>query len=99
MSQAMIATNTSSRALNSAPSKSIVIKNEDGRLQMYLYLPDTMNAWPWPRKFNPYYEDVTAEASAWLKSFKPFTLESQYAFDKCDIGRLAALVYPDASRG
>ena len=82
-----------------ASTKSILVNGEDGRLQAYLYLPNTMVEWPWPRKISPYYEEVTAESNAWLKSFKPFTPASQYAFDKCDVGRLAALMYPDVSRG
>jgi len=49
-----------------------------------LYLPETMAAWPWPRAINPYYEEVKAASNAWFKSFKPFTPESQRAFDKCD---------------
>ncbi|KAI0650908.1 terpenoid synthase [Trametes meyenii] len=64
----------------------------------YLHLPDFMSNWPWPRKIHPLYEEVTAESSAWLKSFAPFTPESQFAFDMCDLGRLAALGYPEASR-
>ena len=86
-------------ALGSAPSKSIVVKHEDGRTQKFLYLPDTMAEWPWPRMINPYYEEVTLESNAWFKSFKPFTPESQYAYDKCDFGRLASLAYPEVSRG
>ena len=93
----MSASTTFAAAL--APSKSIVVKTEDGREQKYLYLPDTMANWPWPRKINPYYEEVTVESNAWFKSFKFFTPESQYAYDKCDFGRLASLAYPDISRG
>lgn len=88
-----------STTLAAAPTKSIVVQTEDGRTQKYLYLPDTMANWPWPRKINPYYEEVTAESNAWFKTFKPFTPESQYAYDKCDFGRLASLAYPDISRG
>ncbi|RPD67494.1 terpenoid synthase [Lentinus tigrinus ALCF2SS1-7] len=80
------------------PKRSIVVRTEDGREQKYLYLPETMADWPWPRKINPYYEEVTAESNAWFKTFKPFTPESQYAYDKCDFGRLASLAYPDALR-
>ncbi|RPD81425.1 terpenoid synthase [Lentinus tigrinus ALCF2SS1-7] len=57
-----------------------------------------MADWPWPRKINPYYEEVTAESNAWFKTFKAFTPQSQYAYDKCDFGRLASLSYPDALR-
>ncbi|KAI0677719.1 terpenoid synthase [Trametes maxima] len=67
-------------------------------LTRYLCLPDFMANWPWPRRIHPQYEEVTAESSAWLKSFAPFTPESQFAFDMCDLGRLAALGYPDVSR-
>nr|AQH32583.1 terpenoid synthase [Polyporus brumalis] len=80
------------------PRQSVVVRTEDGREQRYLYLPDTMANWPWPRKINPYYEEVTAESNAWFKTFKAFTPESQYAYDKCDFGRLASLAYPDVSR-
>ena len=96
MSQAAIPCNSFSEAVQ---NKSIVVKSEDERTQTYLYLPDTMAAWPWPRKFNPFYEDVATESNLWFKSFSPLTPESQYGFDKCNFGRLAALIYPDASRG
>ena len=91
----------STQATPSSPTfdKSTVVEVEEGKNKTYLYIPDTMDAWPWPRKMNPYYLQVTAESDAWLKSLKPFTPESQYAFDKGDFGRLAALVYPDISRG
>ena len=82
-----------------SPTKFVFVRKEDGKTQTYLYLPNTLAAWPWPRKINPFYEEVAAESNAWLKSFRPFTPESQYAYDKCDLGRLAALVYPDVSRG
>nr|VWO96337.1 N/A [Ganoderma boninense] len=63
-----------------------------------LHIPDTMSAWPWPRKLNPLYEEVDAESAAWTESFKPYTPESQTAHNKGDIGRLAALVLGDAPR-
>ncbi|PCH36903.1 terpenoid synthase [Wolfiporia cocos MD-104 SS10] len=47
-----------------------------------------MADWPWPRAINPLYEEVKAESDAWFKSFKPFTRESQLAFDKCDFEHL-----------
>ena len=79
--------------------KPALVPTDNDKTQKYLYIPDTMSDWPWPRKINPFYEEVTAESNAWFKSFKPFTPESQYAYDKCDFGRLASLAYPDASRG
>ncbi|CDO77211.1 hypothetical protein BN946_scf184747.g24 [Trametes cinnabarina] len=66
--------------------------------QPFLHIPDFMADWPWPRRIHPLYEEVSAESSAWFKSFKAFKPESQAAFDKCDFGRLASLAYPDASR-
>ncbi|KAI0329655.1 terpenoid synthase [Cubamyces sp. BRFM 1775] len=67
-------------------------------VQSHLFIPDFMASWPWPRHINPLYEEVAAESNAWLRSFAPFTPESQHAFEQCDFGRLAALAYPDASR-
>ncbi|KAI0774681.1 terpenoid synthase [Trametes elegans] len=66
--------------------------------QRYLHIPDLMSSWPWPRRLHPLYEEVSAESNAWFKNFVPFTATSQYAFEQCDFGRLAALMYPDASR-
>ncbi|KAJ7240251.1 isoprenoid synthase domain-containing protein [Mycena rebaudengoi] len=63
-----------------------------------LYLPETMKTWPWPRIINPHYEEVSAESSAWFHSFNAFSKRSQYAFDKGDFGRLAALAYAKASK-
>ncbi len=81
------------------PTWSVVGRTEDGRDRKYLYLPDTMAKWPWPRKINPYYEEVAAESNAWLRCFTLFTPESQYAYETCDFGRIASLAYPDVSRG
>ncbi|EED79566.1 predicted protein [Postia placenta Mad-698-R] len=63
-----------------------------------IYLPETMANWPWPRYINPHYEEVKAESDAWFKGFKPFTKQSQIAFDKGDLGRLASLAYPWGSK-
>ena len=68
-------------------------------MEQIIYVPDTMAAWPWPRKFNPLYDEVEAESIAWLKSYKPYTPESQVAHDKGEIGRLAAFTYGDAPHG
>ncbi|EJD08331.1 terpenoid synthase [Fomitiporia mediterranea MF3/22] len=53
-----------------------------------LHLPDTLANWPWQRTINPHYEEVKAESDAWFHSFKAFSAESQYAFDKCDFEHL-----------
>ena len=80
-------------------NKSVFVRNEDDHQEKYVYLPDTMAEWPWPRKISPYYGEVTAESDAWFKSLKPFIPDSQQALDQGDFGRLASLVYPDVSRG
>lgn len=51
-----------------------------------LRLPDTMARWPYPRRINPAYEEVSAESAAWLRSFHAFSAEAQVAFDKCKFG-------------
>ncbi|KAI0332667.1 terpenoid synthase [Cubamyces sp. BRFM 1775] len=62
-------------------------------------VPDTMARWPWPRRINPYYEDVAPESAECLRSFDAFSPDQQAIFDRCNFGLLAALVYPDADRG
>ncbi|KAG6330338.1 hypothetical protein ID866_8752 [Astraeus odoratus] len=62
------------------------------------YLPNTMANWPWPRKMNPYFEEVKAEANEWFRAFNALTPQSLKAFEKCDFARLASLAYPNASR-
>ncbi|KAL4067245.1 isoprenoid synthase domain-containing protein [Scleroderma yunnanense] len=57
-----------------------------------------MANWPWPRRINPHFEEVKAEADEWFRSFNALTPQSLIAFEKCDFGRLAALAYPDAPR-
>ncbi|KAI1789483.1 terpenoid synthase [Ganoderma leucocontextum] len=64
----------------------------------YLPIPDMVADWPWQRKINPLYEEVAAEGNAWLRSFLPFNLKSQHAFEKGDFGLLAALTFPDVPR-
>ncbi|OCH88427.1 terpenoid synthase [Obba rivulosa] len=63
-----------------------------------IYLPPTMAEWPFPRKINPYYEEVSAESANWFRSFDAFSPESQKAFDRCNFGLLAALSYPTCSK-
>ncbi|KDR69691.1 hypothetical protein GALMADRAFT_1352301 [Galerina marginata CBS 339.88] len=58
------------------------------KLPEILYLPETMVDWPWPRAINPHYEEVKAASNAWFQSFKPFTTQSQLAFNKCDFEHL-----------
>ncbi|KIN06849.1 hypothetical protein OIDMADRAFT_107833 [Oidiodendron maius Zn] len=53
-----------------------------------LYLPDTLLNWPWPRRINEKYGEVSAESSAWCRSFKAFNQRSQEAFDRCDFEHL-----------
>ena len=50
------------------------------------HLPDTLADWPWPRMINSHYEECKKESNAWLQSFKAFSPQSQYAFEKCDFG-------------
>ncbi|KAH7886304.1 terpenoid synthase [Phlebopus sp. FC_14] len=58
-----------------------------------------MAKWPWSRRINPHYEQIKAEADQWFRKFDALTSQSLRAFEKCDFARLAALAYPDASRG
>ncbi|KAI0638650.1 terpenoid synthase [Trametes polyzona] len=66
--------------------------------QQYIYLPDFMGDWPWPRRIHPLHEEVAVESRAWVRSAKPFTPESQASFERCNFELLGALAYPDASR-
>ena len=65
----------------------------------YIRIPDLLENWPWPRRINPLYAEVTAEGNEWLRSFSPFSQKSQHAFERCMFGLCAALVVPDAPRG
>ncbi|KAJ7183749.1 isoprenoid synthase domain-containing protein [Mycena filopes] len=53
-----------------------------------IHLPDTLGKWPWSRQINPHYSEVSAASSAWLHSLKPFTAQSQRAFDKGEFEHL-----------
>lgn len=59
--------------------------------QKLLYLPRTMDAWPWPRAINPHYREIQAQSDAWFHSFQAFTPQSQRAYDKCDFGTSMAV--------
>ncbi|KZT08381.1 terpenoid synthase [Laetiporus sulphureus 93-53] len=59
-----------------------------------LYLPDTMKDWPWPRKINPYEDEVKAPSMEWLRFFKAFNPKSQVAFERGDFVHAAALICP-----
>jgi hypothetical protein len=54
-------------------------------------LPDALSSWPWPRRINPSYDEVKAEADAWIHSMKAFDAKAQRAFDKCDFGSYRSL--------
>ena len=69
------------------------------RPQTFLHIPDMLANWPWQRRINPLYEEVTAEGNAWLRSLAPFNPKSQIAFEKCNFGLVASLLLPDAPRG
>ncbi|KAM5541867.1 terpene synthase [Ganoderma adspersum] len=71
---------------------------DEGLPPSYLPILDMLAGWPWQRRINPLYEEVSAEGNAWLRSFSPFTTKSQHAFERCDVGLLASLVFPDVSR-
>ncbi|KAM7203255.1 terpenoid synthase [Rhypophila sp. PSN 637] len=51
-------------------------------------LPNFIRSWPWPRQFNPHYEDVKRAGREWMASFEFFDSKSQDAFDRCDFARL-----------
>ena len=55
--------------------------------EQFIYLPKTMEDWPWKRAINPFYEEVKAQSNDWLYTFNPFNERSQLAFDKCDFGK------------
>ncbi|KAF4575314.1 terpene cyclase [Pleurotus pulmonarius] len=59
-----------------------------------VYLPRTLDRWPWPRRENPHYASVTQEASSWCESFRAFNPQAQEAFNKCNFNLLTSLVYP-----
>lgn len=67
--------------------------------QTYLRISDMLVDWPWQRTLNPHYEEVAAEGDAWLRSFSALTPKSQRAFAVIKASLMAALVYPDVSRG
>ncbi|KAI0089632.1 terpenoid synthase [Irpex rosettiformis] len=75
------------------------VKSTDRQAQPeMLYLPETMQSWPWPRAVNCYHEQVSRESNAWIVSFRPLDERSQRAWNLCDFGLLSALVYPRASK-
>ncbi|KAI0737821.1 terpenoid synthase [Daedaleopsis nitida] len=63
----------------------------EARAIEYQTIPDLLRNWPWPRKINPLYEEVSEESNAWLRTFNPFTPKSQLSFEKGDLGRLSAM--------
>ncbi|KZT12302.1 terpenoid synthase [Laetiporus sulphureus 93-53] len=63
-----------------------------------LHIPDTMSAWPWPRQINQHYEEVKAASDLWIQSFNVCKPSSQRAFERCDLGLLAALMYPSLNK-
>ncbi|KAI0060237.1 terpenoid synthase [Artomyces pyxidatus] len=62
--------------------------------QVQFRLPDVLAGWPWPRVINPYYDEVRIECDRWVHSLHALGPESQEAFHRWDLCRLAALSYP-----
>ncbi|KAI0292682.1 terpenoid synthase [Multifurca ochricompacta] len=58
------------------------------------YIPDVLQNWKWPRRINPHYLEVKAEAAAWMRSFGAFSPKFEAAYDHCDVGLIASLTYP-----
>ena len=47
--------------------------------------PVTLANFPYPRRINPFYEEVGPETDVWVQSFKPFDKpEVMQAFLRCD---------------
>ena len=65
----------------------------------WLYLPRTLEKWPWPRAISPYYLETKGTSRAWFHKFNSFDEKSKKAFDKCDFELLAALAYPRVPKG
>lgn len=65
----------------------------DGEISVTI--PDPWAAWPWERRMNPFHERVKAASRDWIASFKPFSLEAQAKYDRCDFCVLGGLGYPD----
>ncbi|KAM5538094.1 hypothetical protein V8D89_008291 [Ganoderma adspersum] len=83
---------------STSPSRQyIVVHESEGVTTQYLYLPDTMKSWPWPRRINPHHEAATAACTAWFKGFKPFSPKSLQAYDRADCGLLSALTSSSVS--
>lgn len=53
-----------------------------------VYLPRTLDRWPWPRRESPHHASVTQEASSWCESFQAFSPKAQEAFNKCNFSML-----------
>jgi hypothetical protein len=51
------------------------------------FLPNVVATWPWPRRLNQYYPEVSAESSAWIRSFTAFSPKAQESFDRCNFGK------------
>jgi hypothetical protein len=49
-------------------------------------LPDLEANWKWPRRLNPYTEEVRQDREDWVIKFGAFTPEAQRVFDKCNFG-------------
>ncbi|KAI9447564.1 terpenoid synthase [Lactarius indigo] len=58
------------------------------------YIPKTLENWKWPRRINPYHNEVHAAAVAWIRSFGAFSPRAQEAYDRCDFILFASLAYP-----
>lgn len=56
------------------------------------YLPNTMANWPWPRRINPFFEQVKVEADEWFRSFNALSPKSLKAFEKCDFGWYSSVI-------
>ncbi|KAJ7218669.1 isoprenoid synthase domain-containing protein, partial [Mycena pura] len=63
------------------------------RARVY-HLPDTLCSWPWQPQTNPHYRAAQAESVAWLESFRPFTTDTQSAFNGYDFSLLTSMAFP-----
>ncbi|KAK3301877.1 terpenoid synthase [Chaetomium strumarium] len=64
----------------------------------YIYIPDTLAQWPWPRAINAHYEECKAASESWIHGFNVFSPEDQAAFDSCNFSLLASLAYPNLDK-
>jgi len=79
------------RTTRSSPRTRCIVKPH--HIPDVLYLPRTVDSWPWREMINPHHAVAKKDSNDWFFSFRPFTPQSRTGFERCDFGEIGEVLF------